>query len=65
MSDWDDRGNPFDQEKRAEKLARASWGRCRTLAQRKDGSTWESISPEERLAWLNGAAADLREAGLL
>ncbi len=45
-------------------LAASTWYRCRTLAQRKDGSTWESISAAERTAWVGGLRTDLERAGL-
>lgn len=45
-----------------ERLARATWYRCRSLSERKEGATWESISSEYRQAWIDGTIADLEAA---
>jgi hypothetical protein len=47
-----------------ESLARSTWDRCRSLRERKEGATWETITPEYRKAWIDGTVADLRGAGL-
>ena len=45
-----------------ESLAKASWTRCRSMADRKSGATWDSVSDAVRDAWRKGALSDLTEA---
>lgn len=47
-----------------EQLAQAMWTRCRSLQERKEGATWDSITDKHRQAWIDGLTADLESAKL-
>jgi hypothetical protein len=45
-----------------ERYAEATWWRCRSMVERKDGVRWHELSMETRQSWIRGVLLDMLRA---